>query len=715
MKYIGRWIEKMRITKRPMVLVAILIFLYIAPMIFTPSSYSSSIVEQPSMTKEFSSSEYLDESPYSIDGFSETLEDDVFYSADGWYDDEIMPATAGGPIGTGNWYEVETINGDGDDNGCWIAQGANVEYCQFEGKGFTIEGFDYKIYGRSQSENASLATIDTIADDFGLIINLTRSDVGGTYFWHNGTYIGPLSADNTHVTFFSLCDIDPLSTIVIDYMEITFYYLPYLKPFASKYTNWGSSFTNITNLEFGGISSGLPSYSCVSNGDIATITIDLDDGSDEYAYYQYTSLDIPTDTYLEVRYKTNTQGALYVQLSDGSHNQYVLSGEYSTNWKTTKIWLGQFASTLTSNIVTVKLFCSDYQNSYSAFSSIVYLDYIRISPSDEMGFQDNCANIEHVNGADGATISSNGDFITLVADASAYANFTIDTTTTQSYIDPTYYPFIEIKIHSNDVGNDLQLKTLTAGGARTILSRFTTTTNIIHANILAYGDYDYYAIQIWGFDNETTRIDYIRPYSIANYSYSAHASTTVQDYAYVSGGILIFSRDTSYWMALNHDPSINVPTGTYNLIELTTSTITEGGTDDMYFTEYETGDADSYFTSTIYPVHTTIDDFAIGSYGDYGISSITFIDNHHWRVIDTISITFQLPQWHVIDTVSVIFYLVISTGKIDMWLAIIGMFLIPTSTCYLAYGGRKNFSTDKLFYGLVLFILGWGFLLGGIF
>jgi len=56
----------------------------------------------------------------------------------------------------------------------------------------------------------------------------------------------------------------------------------------------------------------------------------------------------------------------------------------------------------------------------------------------------------------------------------------------------------------------------------------------------------------------------------------------------------------------------------------------------------------------------------------------------------------------------------------DMWplnfgLIFLGLFMIPASTVYMAKGGLKEVSTDKIFFALVIFILGWAFFIGGIF
>lgn len=50
----------------------------------------------------------------------------------------------------------------------------------------------------------------------------------------------------------------------------------------------------------------------------------------------------------------------------------------------------------------------------------------------------------------------------------------------------------------------------------------------------------------------------------------------------------------------------------------------------------------------------------------------------------------------------------------DMFFIALGLIMIPFSTLYLVRGGRKNMSRDKLFYGLIIFVMGLGLLIGGV-
>ena len=48
------------------------------------------------------------------------------------------------------------------------------------------------------------------------------------------------------------------------------------------------------------------------------------------------------------------------------------------------------------------------------------------------------------------------------------------------------------------------------------------------------------------------------------------------------------------------------------------------------------------------------------------------------------------------------------------WTILLGFIMIPSSTLYLVRGGKDGLSSDKLFYFLIIFFIGWALLLGGI-
>ena len=50
----------------------------------------------------------------------------------------------------------------------------------------------------------------------------------------------------------------------------------------------------------------------------------------------------------------------------------------------------------------------------------------------------------------------------------------------------------------------------------------------------------------------------------------------------------------------------------------------------------------------------------------------------------------------------------------DVAIIILGLVMIPVSTIYLAYSAKNDRSSDRLFYGLIMFMLGCGLFIGGV-
>lgn len=66
------------------------------------------------------------------------------------------------------------------------------------------------------------------------------------------------------------------------------------------------------------------------------------------------------------------------------------------------------------------------------------------------------------------------------------------------------------------------------------------------------------------------------------------------------------------------------------------------------------------------------------------------------------------------DPAPIIFYVLFDEWGMNTVLIILGLVMIPLSTMYLAYGVRHDRSSERLFYGLVILMLGFGLLIGGI-
>ena len=73
-----------------------------------------------------------------------------------------------------------------------------------------------------------------------------------------------------------------------------------------------------------------------------------------------------------------------------------------------------------------------------------------------------------------------------------------------------------------------------------------------------------------------------------------------------------------------------------------------------------------------------------------------------------------VPEWKLISSGEIIIIIGVYTGGLNALVILLGCIMIPASTLYLVKGGKSEMSTDKLFYGIIGFVLGWAFLLGGV-
>ena len=72
------------------------------------------------------------------------------------------------------------------------------------------------------------------------------------------------------------------------------------------------------------------------------------------------------------------------------------------------------------------------------------------------------------------------------------------------------------------------------------------------------------------------------------------------------------------------------------------------------------------------------------------------------------------PRWREVGEANLLFSVPFDMWGFDTALIILGLVMIPVSTIYLAYGVKNDRSSDRLFYGLIIFFLGFGLLIGGI-
>ncbi len=104
-------------------------------------------------------------------------------------------------------------------------------------------------------------------------------------------------------------------------------------------------------------------------------------------------------------------------------------------------------------------------------------------------------------------------------------------------------------------------------------------------------------------------------------------------------------------------------------------------------------------------------------YADPSANRDVWVDDYYirkWVASEPIA-TFGV--WSTINTAEFIFPMgwhPIAQFGYDAFFIFLGLIMIPASTMYLVRGGRKDMSMDKVFYGLIVFAVGLGLLIGGI-
>jgi len=85
-----------------------------------------------------------------------------------------------------------------------------------------------------------------------------------------------------------------------------------------------------------------------------------------------------------------------------------------------------------------------------------------------------------------------------------------------------------------------------------------------------------------------------------------------------------------------------------------------------------------------------------------------------WNTVGIAELWFDTPEWNIIATAILTFVIELFTGSLDAFIILLGLIMIPASTLYLVKGGRDEMSSDKFFYFIIVFIIGWALLIGGI-
>jgi hypothetical protein len=98
-----------------------------------------------------------------------------------------------------------------------------------------------------------------------------------------------------------------------------------------------------------------------------------------------------------------------------------------------------------------------------------------------------------------------------------------------------------------------------------------------------------------------------------------------------------------------------------------------------------------------------------------GIAQIRFdTSDNIWHEAGIAQMWFDMPNWHGIAVGILIFWTPFYVPGLEALFILFGLILIPVSTLYLVHGGRDEMDNDKVFFFLILFLVGWALILGGI-
>jgi len=313
-----------------------------------------------------------------------------------------------------------------------------------------------------------------------------------------------------------------------------------------------------------------------TDGDVATIT-ENGAGSTGRAYASFASTDY-YEYYYEFRVSTMTATTCDLEFWDGS----------AYNTLHTFTGAGTYKDIIAdSDAVTMQrigfLVGSEGGN--------IKPDYLRISPSDEMGWgHDGSTTVGVTNSGNAGvtfTTTTDGDILTLTAlrtsgSGTLIVSFYIsyDTTTTGADIERDYYPFFELNCNATLQGGQTYVAPMWhldgkyVSGVPAITEDGTFRDIYVNSGAFTGNSANKYV----GFyanlnavgKGFTVELDWVKAYSIANDSIT-QSGTTYDDYLYVDSGTL-YSHVDDGTIELNHDPALSI-SDTYPVhYNLTTST-----------------------------------------------------------------------------------------------------------------------------------------------
>ena len=421
------------------------------------------------------------------------------------------------------------------------------------------------------------------------------------------------------------------------------------------------------------------------------------DGVYDYYYSNVPEITDGLNYYYEVRAKNNISDSYKTNLivrwwsadsATGSDGNTANLGT-SSSWQTFK---GIITSDQAIECVQFLFYVASTASGANRFS----IDYLRISPSNETGWQHDFSDTTGITNLSKMDISTDGDLLTLTATASASGScrLYLDNTTTHAALDADYYPFLAI--NASSITAPWSLTVGWSDASTTTLHNFYSYTGVIRYNLEAVSGglaISYIALGVLYYGGNTATFDFIKIYSIANYTYTG-TGTSNDDVLYVSSGELYCEATSITSIVLDHDPALSEDTSLFNLWNVTTS---EGIPQfDHYVSSWQGYSSDT--TGTL----------ATGTLTDVRIK---FTDSAN---IAAIKFMYVLPEWQEVGTAIFYFNVPFDYWALNMGLVFGGLIIMLFSVCLMAVKVRdRTITRDAGILLFFLFCVGWGLFIGG--
>lgn len=625
--------------------------------------------------------------PYSINSFSETSDDDFWITAD---KDQFQP-DYGHVLGqdpsvteTNTWAE-----GIDDDGTYWQVAGDGGLGLQFYVSlpelqiGHILKiGADWKC----QDDAEWYITVPEITDipAAGTIVYESSGSEGYVFrsvtFTVTSTIIGYQNA--TGYLAFSLCQNSDSAYVHCDNFVVEV-----------SSAEFSDSFYDVTDWV---VTQG----TMITNRDVANITR----LTGSYAYAKYTLPEIMDFTGYYYEYYVSAGTERHVMQLRDSAGLTVFDPGWITGTGVRRSFIADGG-----NVSQIWIFVDDTQ-AYG--SEWVCFDYALVYRPELSGWQHDCSILEGV--TSGASVSTDGDKITATATGAVQATYwKVDPTTTESGMTSAYFPFMEISITGvtdDGDGNCWLGRVYDTASNYQNFADYNNQTGILRYNLESLTTLNGYPKQVRIYLQDATdsiTIEYIKFYNIANYSYS-DTSPELGDVLYTADNVLISSMGAVGTITLNQDPAVNITTK-YRSYEMNPSSdLPEVSFYHSAWTDFD--DSPTGF----FPTGRIITDIKFKFAGDLSLENITFLFTAHWIDAGMAEMFIDTPEWIDVAEAIIRLFVPIPETFLQLVFVIIGAVLIPTSTVFLAYGGRKNLSMDKMLLFLIIFFIGWALLLGAI-